>query len=57
MDGLILDYVPPASDAVQRAAEWPIPVHMGLPMIAWAVVALILIAGADLILPAKGPRR
>lgn len=57
MDGLILDYVPVATEAATRAAEWPIAPGAVAPMIARAIVALILISLADLTLPTKGPRR
>jgi len=56
MDGLILDYTP-ATDAATRAAEWPIAPSAVAPMIAWAIVALILISLADIVLPTKAPRR
>ena len=57
MDGLILDYAPAATDAATRAAEWPIASGSVAPMIAWAIVALILISLADVTLPTRGPRR
>lgn len=57
MDGLILDYAPAATEAATHAAEWPIAPSAVAPMIAWAIVALILISLADVLLPTKAPRR
>ena len=57
MDGLILDYTPATAAAATRAAEWPIASGAVVPMIASAIVALILISLADLALPTKGPHR
>lgn len=57
MDGLILDVTPAATTVATRAAEWPIAPSAVAPMIASAIVALILISLADLTFPTKGPHR
>lgn len=57
MDGVILDVTPAATEAAARATEWPIALGAVAPMIAWAIVTLILISLADITLPTKGQRR
>ncbi|MBE7202905.1 MAG: hypothetical protein INR70_34620 [Parafilimonas terrae] len=56
MDGPFFDYVP-AADVVTRTAEWPIASSAVAPMIAWAIVALILISLTVVLLPTKSSRR